>query len=862
MKSNHQSPIWPYLLVLAALFALCVTAPRGWQTKPTAHRARPAQREISLAQQKPRSQTPIVLRADSSSRRGDSVGRLAATQSADGSAQMSPPSVNPLAAADATFPESSIADEPSSTRDVSLLPDLGSSTQPPVTVPESSLFVSVDVDESTTDSFDGTSGQDRELFVESAAKARAVEEEPSVAARDGSDEVLERNYDNWPLPVALIDRLAQFEELESTRRWARDIRSLVDQLASLRLEDSAATTVLARLRVMGEQQQPVAEKMLAAAEERDLEQLQLDLQRRVALWEKAAQASGAELVAMTATEADTQMQQALVKIAEMLDRAPVGDTWRNFLMLTRLNQLARDTSDDALPERRHVAEIVLARMADSRLTSAQKRLLAEPALAELKRNLRRWTVEKLPLGELLYTVEDYEQARVTSLGRTLSEQSELLSASQDAAEKRLGSELARQYRNANLRVVVTRELLNRLLPQPAPALEPVNDSIVGVVARGQSTTSAKLLVRLFPANDQIRFGIEAAGVVDSQTASSAGPVTFFSQGESSYRVGKLVVIDRNGIRVGNAMADADDRTRLSGLQTDFDAVPIVRNLVRGYALSQHDEKQGQARQEVEAKVASRASQRLDAEVNARLIKAEEDIRRRILAPLQKLELIPQIVQLTTTEERVTARLRLAGADQAGAHTPRPLAMSDSLASLQIHETAINNALDRFQLAGRTFTLPELYEWIGGLLGRMRVELPEDLPEQVSITFAEKDPLRVRCTDGRVELTLAVAELDEGRRAWHDFQITVFYRPHREGLRLEFAREGAIELSGEAYKGRTEVVLRGIFAKVFSHRRKLTFDPASENPNPALATLAFSTALVDNGWISITVADAKAAGERR
>lgn len=31
MKSNHKSPIWPYLAVLACLFAVCVLAPRGWQ---------------------------------------------------------------------------------------------------------------------------------------------------------------------------------------------------------------------------------------------------------------------------------------------------------------------------------------------------------------------------------------------------------------------------------------------------------------------------------------------------------------------------------------------------------------------------------------------------------------------------------------------------------------------------------------------------------------------------------------------------------------------------------------------------------------------------------------------------------------
>ena len=36
MKSNQSSPVWPYLGILVCLFALAVTAPRGWQ--PFAHR--------------------------------------------------------------------------------------------------------------------------------------------------------------------------------------------------------------------------------------------------------------------------------------------------------------------------------------------------------------------------------------------------------------------------------------------------------------------------------------------------------------------------------------------------------------------------------------------------------------------------------------------------------------------------------------------------------------------------------------------------------------------------------------------------------------------------------------------------------
>ncbi len=32
MKSNQPSPVWPYLGILVCLFAIAVTAPRGWQS--------------------------------------------------------------------------------------------------------------------------------------------------------------------------------------------------------------------------------------------------------------------------------------------------------------------------------------------------------------------------------------------------------------------------------------------------------------------------------------------------------------------------------------------------------------------------------------------------------------------------------------------------------------------------------------------------------------------------------------------------------------------------------------------------------------------------------------------------------------
>jgi hypothetical protein len=550
------------------------------------------------------------------------------------------------------------------------------------------------------------------------------------------------------------------------------------------------------------------------------------------------------------------MMRVLGEVTALTESAPVGKSWREYLLLDRLRQLAGDTGDDAAAERRRVAQIVLARLSDARLSPAQREFLGRASLADLKVRLRVWAVDPLPVGRLLHTVEAYEQARLASLGQSLTEQSVVLIESPDPAQQRLGGELQRHYRNANVRLVVTRTLIDRLLPPIPPAADPVNDTIVGIPTRGLSTTSTRLAVRLFPAEEQIRVGIEASGIVDSQTASTSGPVTVHSTGESTYFVGKLVVIDRHGLRVGSAMAEADSRSRLSGLETDFDGIPLVSNLVRGYALSEHKEKQAQAQHEVEAKVAARASGRFDSEVNSRLSQAEAGFRRQVLAPIALLNLNPTVVQLSTTEDRITARLRLAGEDQAGAHTPRPLALSNSLASLQIHESAINNGLERLQLGGRTFTLPELHEWITQRLNRPGAAMPEDMPENVLVTFAANDPVRVRFIEGRIEVTVAIAELDDGHRAWYDFQITVYYMPRREGLRLEFFRDGPIELSGDRYAGRAAIGLRGIFAKVFSSRRTLKFEPATNPQNSALARLEFNSALVDNGWISITVADSR------
>src|SRR5207302_4476649 len=57
MALNRRNPLWPYLLVLACLFALSIAAPRGWQ------RSGHENRSDELSQQRPL-ETQIPARAE------------------------------------------------------------------------------------------------------------------------------------------------------------------------------------------------------------------------------------------------------------------------------------------------------------------------------------------------------------------------------------------------------------------------------------------------------------------------------------------------------------------------------------------------------------------------------------------------------------------------------------------------------------------------------------------------------------------------------------------------------------------------------------------------------------------------------
>jgi hypothetical protein len=269
------------------------------------------------------------------------------------------------------------------------------------------------------------------------------------------------------------------------------------------------------------------------------------------------------------------------------------------------------------------------------------------------------------------------------------------------------------------------------------------------------------------------------------------------------------------------------------------------------ARSQSEQSKPAASEEVKQKIAAQARQRVDDEARQRLSDFVERINQRVFDPLAALSLDPQLIDAETTSKRFTMRLRLAGEDQLGSHTPRPQAPDDSLASVQLHESVINNGIQRLQLDGRTFSLPELSQHIADRLSRpLSWEInPEH--SDVTIAFAPKDAVLVRCDNDRIELLLSIAELSKGTRKWKNFQIKAYYKPEVDGRSAQLTRDGVVQLIGRLNFS-SQIALRGIFSKALSKNNSWDLVPQQIVKEPKLADAAITQFVVDDGWVAVAL----------
>ena len=659
----------------------------------------------------------------------------------------------------------------------------------------------------------------------------------------------------WQMPVTLLEELDRLSTERQCGEWTHRVASMVRSLTSgRRMTLAESKQILDDLHHEIEVGQHLSVETDREACGYAFRMTLYSLWRRLEVWDTVQKwLADTQGLAHVPGSNPGRLNDCLRQVEVALSADPAGEGWRQYLMLDALASVSEAGPTRLnLPQSSALARLVLERLEAPALSADQRHFVQNSPLTSLGDEMRRWSSEPVSLNQLLFLMESYERSGEQQYAVGLATLTQRLADSAQPEAVQLSQRLESHYRNHNLRISMSPALVNRFLPQPSPKASTVNDTVLGVPVRGHQTTVSRLGVQFVPNDSQICVGLALSGEVAAETYAQRGPAKLFTDSSSSYSAWKPVVISPQGVTYHPSQVEVNTVSQLQDLETDYDNVPLVGALVRAYAQNQHEEKRPQAVRETDFKVAQRVGTELDSTLNKALAEVKKRYDQRIGQPLETLDLAHPLMEMKTTQEELTLRGRLAAAQQLGSHMPRPLVPPNSLASVQLHESALNNILDQIGLAGGEFTPQDVQDLLVKKFNLPTDSLPRIIGRQVKFKFAALEPVRVRCREGRFEVTLRLDEVENGLQYCENVIVQVTYTPvvSRDGL--QFQRDGNVSLEGDGSRGRTSIAMRAVFNKMFPKERPWELIPASTLADPRLAGVSISHFLLRDGWLSLSL----------
>lgn len=646
------------------------------------------------------------------------------------------------------------------------------------------------------------------------------------------------------------------------RVWRQDV---AQQLAALRrlpsIASPASAELLARLEHLARQGIETAELVEDRAAQIACLRAAHSVNRRVVVWQAAHQATVSTATPLDVTPGSwttrDSIQRSIAAVAAEIATTSDADGWHDFLLL---DELAAASGSDDPAKSWLVAQRFLSRLNWPGLSDSQIEWLQQEAIAELAASIRGWAIAPVDYAALLGQLERQESDAIDLGGIDVARAAQSLRFASSSEAQQLASTLNTHYRNANLRVAVSDRLINRIVPEVDSRIEPVRQRILGADVRGHSRIDSAVAIRLIPSPSTWRLELETTGEVHSDTASRNGPVSIRSGSAARFASLTPLEISSRSAGVEETVVSVDSTTRVRGIDTDFDSIPLVGSLVREIAKNRYQSLAPTAKQIQHGKIRGGVSGEIDSRLDSQLDEASDKFSKHLVGPLASLGLNPMVVDMQTTADRLVARYRVGSDWQLAAFTPRPRAPGNSLISLQVHQSAVNNTLEAVLPAGESISIREIADQ---LRGRFAIPTPttdgeddEELPDDILIQFASTRPVTVEVEDDVVWITLRVMRLH--REAGLDlrrFIVRAAYRCDVDGLSASLSRDGHLRISGPGMSMRERLPVRAIFNKVFSSSRPIPLVPAGLTDHPAMAGLQISQLELRDGWIGLAIGPA-------
>lgn len=673
-------------------------------------------------------------------------------------------------------------------------------------------------------------------------------------AADRKQSKRSKSKSGWVQPQTIVDALEDLKTIPVTREWATqtlqlltllteesDVRSFESGVLLGQLDEKR--TELLQLVAIIEQRFPdLASSQVLTSR---LHRLAYDMEKRLAVWIPLQRM--ATVASMTDQDPAFQLASSRKLSFDHLD-----DGWKQFLHLDELERVSRSLKPDR-GQHQEVARKALGRIYSPSLDDAQAAYLQQVLDPSTIAEIRQLASGEVNQHKLIKAIEWHDRQPSGVAANYINNQFQNLLWSDSEIDRQTAAQIQAHYRNANFRLTVSRDILNQLIP-PTPAMDqPVRDRVLGANVHGQSRIQNRLSVNLIPDPERLHLQLQTDGHVDSDTVATRSGFAVRNTGLARFQAFKRLAIDRFGKVEGHQpTAQAQSSQRLVNIKSKLDPFPVVNWIARRIAQKKVAEGAPQTASYTEKKIEDSAIEQLESGVDEKLMLMQAWLRTNLYNPLVAMDLDPEALQMATTNRRLVMRYRLAGIDQMAANTARPVDSESDYLGIQLHQSLLNNMVERIEIHSREFTPQTLLQHLSDVIGFKNEEAMAEANKDANFEFANYDAIRIDLQDEKICIEMNLKSLQVGKgKKWRNITIASTYLPVVQGEKINLVQDGMVRVKGKGFRLGDQIAVRAIFTVLLPKSYSFDAVPQRLQQNLNGARLEVAKLQIADGWLGLT-----------
>lgn len=367
------------------------------------------------------------------------------------------------------------------------------------------------------------------------------------------------------------------------------------------------------------------------------------------------------------------------------------------------------------------------------------------------------------------------------------------------------------FDHPNVAVMVSESMVQQAVEQNVNEDRPVCECILGTRIIGNALMDGVVTADLIPSQDSALINVTLVGSIYSRNTGYNGPVKLRTVGNGFVTASRVVQLGQSGIHLSPTnVSQASLNTRITAIEHPL---RLVRKIARKKAAEQKPTADRIALQKLRAQVKEQFDQQTEEVINVDSPELEDAKRM-----LQRLSLEEPPRHWSSTDDALHMEAVFRRTDQLASVTRRPAVDEDYEVTIQLHESALDNALSPV-LAGRTVREGELNRLLEES-GRSLEPEAEDEEDEApfEIDFARLRPIIFEAREQSLRLGVRGTRFAQGNRELKQpMEITAVYVPEETDGVVRLVRQGEVDVDFPGRKRLTvsQAGLRRTIQKKFS-----------------------------------------------